>query len=211
MLMKGPDHFSSGEEKNASPASATSATLLDQVKNGDSAGWGRLMRLYRPLLLWWCRGKVARREDAEDVAQEVLATVLAKVGEFDRQRQGSFRAWLRSITQFKLLEYWKEIRRVPVAAGGTDARDALAQWPDKLHGDATADEGAQERRIVLRSALELLQCEFEAKTWQAAMRTLAGQPAAIVAADLGMTAGAVYIAKSRVLARLRKEMGGIAD
>jgi len=190
---------------------ATSASLLDKVKQGDAAGWQRLMGLYRPLVLWWCRHQVARREDAEDVVQEVLATVLARVGEFERQRPGSFRAWLKAITQFKLLEYWKETRQQPVAAGGSEAKEILEQLPDQPLDQDAADNDVSERRILLRSALELLQPEFEPKTWAAALKAVQGQPAAGVAADLGMTRDAVYIAKSRVLARLRKEMAQLLD
>jgi RNA polymerase sigma-70 factor (ECF subfamily) len=189
-----------------SPGTSTSASLLDQVKHGDATGWQRLMSLYRPLVLWWCRNRVARHEDAEDVVQEVLATVMTRIGEFDRQRPGSFRAWLKAITQFKLMDYWKAMHHQPMAAGGSEAKEALDQYPARpLHEDGP-DVDASERRILLRSALELLQPEFEPKTWAAALKAVEGQPAAGIAADLGMTRDAVYIAKSRVLARLRKEM-----
>jgi RNA polymerase sigma-70 factor (ECF subfamily) len=207
--MRGPDHLSDG---GSSPSGSTSATLLGQVKQGDAAGWQRLMALYRPLVLWWCRSRVTRREDAEDVAQEVFTTVWAKVGTFDRQGQGSFRAWLKRITQLKILEYWRGARGRPVAAGGSDAREALDQFPEGPPEGATAEEDASDRRLLLRSALELVRPEFKANTWEAAMRTaLEGRPAADVAADLGMTLVAVYTAKSRVLGRLRDEMASLLD
>ena len=197
--------------KGPSSATLTSASLLDKVKQGDSAGWLQLTDLYRPLVLWWCRRRVARREDAEDIAQEVLATVLTHVGAFDRQRPGSFRAWLKAITQFKIQEYWKGIRNQPVAAGGSDAKEALDRLPERFVDSSDATEEVSERRILLHSALELLRPEFEAKTWEAAMRTVDGEPPAAVAADLGMSRDAVYIAKSRVLARLRKEMAELLE
>jgi RNA polymerase sigma-70 factor (ECF subfamily) len=192
-------------------ATATSASLLEKVKDGDAVGWHRLMGLYRPLVLYWCRHRVARREDAEDVVQEVLATVLMRVGDFDRKRPGSFRAWLKTITHFKLLEYWKDRRNEPMAAGGSEAKEALDRFPEPSMDSSTDGDEASERRILLHSALELLRPEFEAKTWQAAMRTVEGERAAAVAEDLGMTRDAVYIAKSRVLARLRKEMAELLE
>jgi RNA polymerase sigma-70 factor (ECF subfamily) len=208
--MKGPDH-SSGRGACSPPGRSTSATLLEQVKQGDSAGWQRLMSLYRPLVLWWCRGKVAGREDAEDVAQEVLTTVFTRVCEFERQRPGSFRAWLKGITRHKLLEHWKQARHRPAAAGGSEAREALEQCPELRLEQSTADDDASERRILLRSALELVRGDFEPSTWEAAIRTIDGQPPAGVAADLGLTRAAVYVAKSRVLARLRQEVGNMLD
>jgi RNA polymerase sigma-70 factor (ECF subfamily) len=208
--MKGSDR-SSDRDGGSSSASSTSATLLEQVKQGDAAGWQRLMGLYRPLVLWWCRHKVARREDAEDVAQEVFTTVLSKVGEFARQRRGSFRAWLKQITHFKLLEHRKEECHQPAAAGGSEAREALDQCPDQPL-EPSAEEDPSERRILLRSALELVRADFTPSTWEAAMRTaVEGQAAADVAAELGLSTSAVYIAKSRVLGRLRKELANLLE
>jgi RNA polymerase sigma-70 factor (ECF subfamily) len=191
-------------------ATSTSASLLDQVKHGDALGWQRLTTLYRPLVHWWCRQRVRRHEDAEDLVQEVLATVLLRVGTFDRERLGSFRAWLKKIMQYKLLEYWKDTRHQPIAAGGSEAREVLEQLPDQPL-TASEDDDATERRILLHSALELVRAEFEDKTWQAAMKAVQGQPAASIAADLGMSRDAVYIAKSRVLARLRKETADLLE
>jgi hypothetical protein len=59
-------------------------TLLDKARQGDRPSWERLLKLYRPLVLWWCRARVARREDAEDVAQEVFTTVFGRLGEFTK-------------------------------------------------------------------------------------------------------------------------------
>jgi RNA polymerase sigma-70 factor (ECF subfamily) len=192
-------------------ATSTSASLLDQVKHGDAVGWQRLTLLYRPLVHWWCRQRVRRPEDAEDLVQEVLATVLLRVGTFDRERLGSFRAWLKKILQYKLLEYWKDTRRQPIAAGGSEAREVLEQQPQPPLTPTSEDDEATERRILLHSALELVRSEFEDKTWQAAMKAVQGQSAASIAADLGMSRDAVYIAKSRVLARLRKETADLLD
>jgi RNA polymerase sigma-70 factor (ECF subfamily) len=208
--MKGPDHFSP-RDSGSSPNS-TSASLLDQVKQGDAAGWQRLMALYRPLLLWWCRNRGVVREDAEDVVQEVLTTVLTRIGEFERQRQGGFRAWLKAITRFKLLEHFKEARHQPAAAGGSDAREALDQCPAEALAEDSGEEDTLEHRILLRGALELVRPDFRPSTWEAAMRTaIDGQSAADVAADLGLTTAAVYIARSRVLARLRQELGNLVE
>jgi RNA polymerase sigma-70 factor (ECF subfamily) len=210
--MKGPDH-SSSREAASSPAGSTSASLLDQVKQGDAAGWQRLMAVYRPLVLWWCRRWLPRHDDAEDVAQDVFLTAFTRISAdgFDRQRQGSFRTWLRGITRRKLMEHGKRARKQPSAAGGSDAREALDQCPDRAIDEVPAEEDASELRILLRSALEVVRADFTASTWEATMRTIDGQPPAGVAADLGLTTAAVYTARSRVLARLRKEMANLLD
>jgi RNA polymerase sigma-70 factor (ECF subfamily) len=210
--MKGSDN-SSDREAEATPSSSTSATLIEKVKQGDRQSWERLMTLYRPLVQWWCRSRVTRREDAEDIAQDVFKAVFRKIDTFTkRQHHGGFRAWLRKITYHKIGDYLSGIRKQPAAAGGSDAQEILAELPDEFGDDSSTNEEPSERVILLHSALELIRPEFESKTWEAAMRTLLeGQPTADVAAALGMTTNAVLIAKSRVLTRLREEMGTLLD
>jgi RNA polymerase sigma-70 factor (ECF subfamily) len=210
--MKGPDN-SSDRTRDASRSSSTSLNLLVQVKQGDPQSWDRLMSLYRPLVLWWCRCHVPRPEDAEDVAQDVFMTVHKKIVTFTRgERPGSFRAWLRGITYRKLGEYFRRARHQPAAAGGSEAQEILTAMPDEFDEDASADEVPSERCILLRSALELIRADFEPNTWEAALRAAVdGQGAADVAEALGMTARAVYTAKSRVLKRLREVMDDLLD
>jgi RNA polymerase sigma-70 factor (ECF subfamily) len=186
-------------------------TLLEQVQRGDRAGWQRLMDLYRPLVLWWCRGKVAPPADAEDVAQEVFKTVAARVADFHKPAQGGgFRAWLRTITRHKLGDHLRRAHHAPAAAGG-DAQEILGQIPATAPEEADAEDPL-ERRILYRRALELVRGEVEARTWEAVWRTAVdGQRPADVAADLGITPGAVYSARSRVFARLREELAGLLD
>jgi RNA polymerase sigma-70 factor (ECF subfamily) len=209
--VKGPDN-SSPSDGDPSPSSSTSLTLLEQVKQGDRHGWERLVALYRPLLLWWCRGQVARREDAEDVAQEVFQTVFRRIDEFTRQPgQGGFRAWLRAITRHKLGDYFRRAGHQLAAAGGGAAQELLAELPAES-GDSSSEEAASERCLVLRSAMELVRAEFQPRTWEAAWKAaVEGQAASAVAEALGMTTAAVHIAKSRVLKRLRQELDTLLD
>jgi RNA polymerase sigma-70 factor (ECF subfamily) len=208
--MKGSNNDPSSPAESARVRS-TSLTLLAQVKQGDRNGWARLVKLYRPLVLWWCRSRCPRPEDAEDVAQEVFGTVSAKVEEFVRLGSGSFRGWLRTITHNKMGDHLRRIRTQPEAAGGSDAHELFAAVPDGSGAESTAEESS-EHTILLHSALALVRGEFESKTWEAAMKMIVdGQSGADVAQALGMTSGAVYIAKSRVLKRLRDELEELLD
>jgi RNA polymerase sigma-70 factor (ECF subfamily) len=143
----------------------------------------------------------------------VFQTVFSKIDTFTkRPHPGSFRGWLRQITYHKVGDYLSRKRRRPAAAGGSDARKILAEVADAAGGDSSADAARSERAVLLRSALELVRPEFKPNTWEAAMRTAVdGQPAADVAAALGLQTNAVYIAKSRVLKRLREEMDTLLD
>ncbi len=187
-------------------------TLLERVKRCEAEGWHRLVSLYRPLVMWWCRHKGLPAQDAEDVAQEVFLTVNARVVEFRKGPQGgSFRGWLHRITDHKVGDYLRKQNKAPRAPGGSEAHDQLQQVPDSSAGSSLADDGS-ERAILCRHAMELVRDQFEAQTWEAAWRVVVeGQRPADVAADLGMSRGAIYTAKSRVLGRLREELEGLLD
>jgi RNA polymerase sigma-70 factor (ECF subfamily) len=194
----------SDPEPNASPAGATSLTLLDQATDGDARAWQRLVLLYTPLVHWWCRRfGVYRPEDVEDVAQDVFATVAGKIGRFTKGPVGSFRSWLFTICRHKAGDHFRRIQDRPVATGDDTAHARLEALPENTDSAVELDE-VSERIILVRQAVELVRQEFEPETWTAAWRAaVEGQTPADIAAALGMTVGAVYTAKSRVLKRLR--------
>jgi RNA polymerase sigma-70 factor (ECF subfamily) len=200
------DHSSS--EEGAGESRATSLTLLQKVQGGDAAGWQRLCAVYTPLVRWWCHARGVGATDAEDVAQEVFVTVLGQVSEFNRAgHRGSFRAWLRKITHYKVLEFFRRNRRQPVGAGGSDALGLLAEVPE---GPADGEE--TEHTILVRAALEGLRTVVQPTTWEAAARTLlGGESPQEAAAALGLSVNAVYIARARVLGKLREELAELLD
>jgi RNA polymerase sigma-70 factor, ECF subfamily len=166
--------------------------------------------LFGPVVADWCRRAGLHEQDAADVQQEVFAAVARGVAQFHRDRPGdSFRGWLWGITQNKLRDYWRRRADQPRAAGGSDAQERLAQIAFDESGKSSASAGRQ-RHGQFRRALECLRAEFEDRTWQAFWRvTVDGEAVADVAAQLKMTASAVYVAKSRVLRRLRDEFGDL--
>jgi RNA polymerase sigma-70 factor (ECF subfamily) len=190
--------------------SATSLSLLQRIRNGDAPGWHRLVDLYTPLVLHWCRRWGVQGADADDLVQEVFLAVSQRIGTFRREEAGdTFRGWLRAITHHKAQDYWRRQDRLPNAPGGTDAHKRLQQVADAQTDDP---EDAVEISAVFHRALGLLQGEFEERTWKAFWRaTVDGLPAPEVAAELGMTASAVRMAKSRILRRLREELGELVS
>jgi len=180
---------------------STATSLLERLRHQPHADdWSRFVRLYAPLLLDWARGTGASESDAADLVQDVFATLVEQLPTFQYDPQRSFRAWLRTI----LLNRWRAMqrKRQPIPAGDFDGLPGPAEptFPDE----------ADDRVQLLRQALGLLRSEFQPATWEAFRRTLLlGQPVAQVAAELKMSANAVYIARSRVLQRLRREMAGL--
>jgi RNA polymerase sigma-70 factor (ECF subfamily) len=189
----------------------TSTSLLDQLRlTGDEDAWARLLAVYSPLVQGWLARHGLPRQEAEDVTQEVLAVLVRRMPEFVREpRTGAFRRWLRSITVNCLRDHWKRGRRAP--RGGPLDEAALEQLADPT-SDLSREWDREHDQHVTRQLLEQIKPRFEATTWEAFRRfALYEEPAEQVAAALGLTVNAVFIAKSRVLSRLRQEGAGLLD
>ena len=191
----------------------TSLSLLERARARDEAAWRRLAELYEPVVLRWCRRADLDDTDAADVRQEVFLAVAARIGEFRRGEDGqTFRGWLRAIARNKIYDVWRKKPANHAPTGGSDAYEQLLEVRDRRrpdHGDA---EFAEEAAILYRKALELVATDFQEVSWKAFWRVVIdGQPPAGVARDLQITRNAVYIAKCRVLQRLREEFRDLID
>jgi RNA polymerase sigma-70 factor (ECF subfamily) len=202
-----------GSDGGPRSSSATSRSLLIRVNADEPEAWDRLVHLYAPLVLHWCRGKGLQDPDVADIFQEVFRAVVASVGGFRRDREGdTFRGWLRRITQNKLHDYFRRLDREARGAGGSSARDRFAQMPEPQPREDDLEPDDDGERALFARAIELIRAEFEERTWAAFWRTAVdGRAAKDVAADLGMSPGAVRVAKSRVLHRLREELGDLME
>jgi RNA polymerase sigma-70 factor (ECF subfamily) len=195
-------------------ASQTSLSLLERVRQRDQPAWARLVQLYGPTVYGWCRRAGLQPGDAADVGQEVFAAVARAIDSFRHDRVGdTFRGWLYTITRNKLRDH----AAAPgvVGAGGSDAQ----RWLAEVAAEAPADSGPtrdaddpDENKALYRRAIDLVRGEFEPSSWNAFTRVLvSGEAPAGIAADLGITANAVYLAKSRILRRLREEFSALID
>jgi RNA polymerase sigma-70 factor (ECF subfamily) len=189
----------------------TSLNLVLRVQDGSNGAWTKLQALYAPLVSHWCRRAGIRDADAGDIWQEVLLAVSNHVHSFEKkQERGSFRGWLRTITRTKIADHF---RRAPLpAVGGSDAQNRLELVADDGSQIESNAELLQEQRIVFQRAIQLIQVDFEERTWKAFWRTVIDDvPTSDVAAELQTTANAVRISKARVLHRLRVEFGRLLD
>jgi RNA polymerase sigma-70 factor (ECF subfamily) len=183
---------------------------LFRVRAQDQAAWGRLVSLYTPLVYRWCRAAGLKSDDAADVGQEVFRAVARKIGDFRRAGpSGSFCAWLHAITRNKIIDHHRHAVGHEAAVGGNEAQTRLYEVAD---GAASASDEAEESHLLYRRAVELIQVEFEESTWRAFWRmVIDGAGAQEVAAELGITANAAYLAKARVLRRLRDEFSELEE
>jgi RNA polymerase sigma-70 factor (ECF subfamily) len=191
-------------------SSSVSSTLLDQLRSGRPDAWERFVRLYSPLVYRWCRRSGLAAEDAADVLQEVLSAVTLHLSDFRREKpDGSFTAWLATITRNKVRDHYRRRHSRAEARGGSTAQRQIAEIPDTPEpSEESIVPDAESAAWLSRGVLEAIRGEFEASTWQAFWRTAVdGQTPAHIAEDLKMTVAAVYMAKSRVLRRLRQALG----
>jgi RNA polymerase sigma-70 factor (ECF subfamily) len=193
-------------------SSGTPGSLLERVRAGEPAAWEALVTLYAPLVYHWCRRWHLQEQDTADILQEVFHAVVTHIADFRRSRRGdTFRGWLRTIVRNKVHDHFRRLGREPGGVGGTDAQQRLAQLPEPEPSEVIPDDGEAERRLFHR-CLELIRGEFEERTWQAFWRTAVdGRSPKDVGDDLGMTPGAVRVAKCRVLQRLREALGDVLD
>jgi RNA polymerase sigma-70 factor (ECF subfamily) len=189
----------------------TPLSLLERLRADDADAWRRLMDLYRPLVLFWCARGGVSPDDAEDVAQGVFTAAATGLGGFRRDRPGdTFRGWLRAVTRNQILLHFRRNRGHVQAAGGSEAwRDLqdVAKSPD-------IEDGGEETQVgqVYRRAVEQVRGEFEDRTWQAFwLVAIEGRAPADLIETLGMSPAAIRQAKSRVLRRLKHEMGELLD
>jgi RNA polymerase sigma factor (sigma-70 family) len=191
----------------ADSADMTRPSLLLRIRDPhDTDSWSNFVDLYSPLLLRYARKRGLQEADAADVTQDVLAQVAKSIRVFDyRPERGRFRDWLGTVIRHRVHRFF---RREANQALGTDAA-----WLDDL--PATQQDGdwsAAFNAHILNAALERTRPYFEDGTWEAfQLAWLEQQPAPAAAEKLGMPVASVYLAKSRVLKKLREEVLLIAE
>jgi RNA polymerase sigma-70 factor (ECF subfamily) len=185
----------------------TSLSLLDRLKavGPEAAEWQRLKDIYLPFIRACLAGFPGLREHADDLAQDVFVVLLRALPAFERQRHGSFRAWLRQVTAHRARAFLKANRK---HAHG-DGEQLLAQLEDP-NSDLARRWDRDHDQHLLGKLLALVRPDFEPATWQAFTRfALDGLSAADVARELATSESAVVQAKYRVLKRLRQEAGDL--
>jgi RNA polymerase sigma-70 factor (ECF subfamily) len=185
----------------------TSASLLQRLRlPSEQDAWTRFVELYTPLLYTWAHRLGLQDPDAADLVQDVFTTLVQKLPEFHYDPQNSFRSWLWTVTANK----WRDRGRRHVPAALEPNNAAFTELASPIDTDAFGE--AEYRQHVVSRALQLMQAEFAPRTWKACWEhVVAGRSAADVAAELGISVGSVYVAKSRVLARLHEELQGLMD
>jgi RNA polymerase sigma-70 factor (ECF subfamily) len=187
---------------------STSSRLIQGVKTDGTDAWYSLVKLYGPLVLYWCRQAGLQGPDRDDVFQEVFRAVAKGIKDFRHDRPSdTFRGWLRTVTRSKLNEYLRQQAREPAAAGGSQAYQRILAINDGQASALGDAEDLAESSVLVRQAMRLIRSQFEDRTWRVFLRAAVdGLPSDVVAKESGTTPEGVRQAKSRVLRRLRDEL-----
>lgn len=186
---------------------STPPSLFEQLRGPAPAdAWARFVHLYTPLLLRWADRRGVPPADRADLAQDVFVAVYRALPKFEYNPDLGFRRWLYTVAANK----WRDAcrKKLPVPLADDDPRlDGVAG------GDPAELVSETEYRAILAArAAQLIRTEFSPTAWSAFWNTAVEERgAAEVASELGMTANAVYLARARVLARLRVELAGLMD
>jgi RNA polymerase sigma-70 factor (ECF subfamily) len=189
----------------------TRPSLLIRLRDTrDADAWQQFVELYGPVVYRFARRHRLQDADAADLAQEVLRGVSTGVGRLDYDPQrGSFRGWLFTLAHRKLYDLLARRRRQEQGSGDSTMHLLLDEQPARESEEVWNQE---HDRQVFAWAAEQVRSQFAETTWRAFWQTaVVGQDTAGVAEELGLSVGAVYIAKSRVQARLREQIEQIAD
>jgi RNA polymerase sigma-70 factor (ECF subfamily) len=188
----------------------TRLTLLIRLRdNRDKQAWSDFVDLYSPVVYGFARRQGLQDADAADLVQEVLRSVTRSVAKYDQQK-GRFRNWLMALVRHRLSDFWAARGREVAGSGDTGVLKHLEQIASQETAEQLWEQEYQQ--TVFRLAIARIRGGYEHSTWQAFWQThVEGKTTREVAQSLGMSEGAVYIAKSRVLARLKQQVQAFED
>ena len=188
---------------------STSTDLIHRARDGEAGAWERIVEMHAGLVHHVCRQAGLDHDTAGDVFQEVFAAAARGIHSFEQKPGGTFRGWLRAIAVNKVRDHQRRRAGTPLAIGGTSIQRRVGEVPAprvrRAGSTVVRPESDEQRRV--RLALARVRERVAENTWRAFERcVLDGQQPVDVAAELGMTPGAVRVAKSRLLQRLRREL-----
>jgi RNA polymerase sigma-70 factor (ECF subfamily) len=199
-----PEREVSCMERSIEPT--TRHSLVLRLRNlDDERAWAEFIQIYEPLVYRLALAKGLQHADAQDVCQDVFRAVASAIERWDPDpAKGSFRGWLFRITRNLLVNFLTARARNMRGTGRSSIQEMLEAQPAS-DSRAQAEVEAEFKRRAFQWAADQVKHEFTDSTWQAFWKTgVDNHRVADVAKQLGLSEGAVYIARSRVLARLRR-------
>ena len=189
----------------------TNESLILRIRDPqDALAWSQFMSIYQPVVYRLTRQRGLQHADAEDLCQQVFLSVARAVESWEARPGGPrFRNWLGRITRNAILNALTRIN--PDRATGTSSvQEVLLETPDG--GEMTTALLNESRMEAYRWAAQQVQAEFSAATWTMFHETtIGGRSIEDVANALAKTSGAVYIARCRVMQRIKDKVNEVSD
>ena len=193
-------------------APETRPSLLVRIRDPrNEQAWTEFLEIYEPLVYRLARKRGFQDADARELTQDVFVAVASAIERWDPDpAKGSFRGWLFRIARNLMINFLGQQRRRPAATGDTDVNRLLNEHPAP-DAEESALFDLEYKRQTFRWAAERVRGQFEDKTWRAFWLTsVEGESVKMAARALGLSAGAVYVARSRVMSRLRQTVQRLA-
>lgn len=187
--------------------SATRITLLGRLRRDptNQAAWGEFVEHYGGKIYGWCRKWELQEADARDVTQNVLLKLAAKLRDFTYDPSRSFRAWLKTLTNHALSDFFESRQRPGLGSG--DSQVGLMLQNVAAREDLVKYLEAEFDRELLEEAMIRVRLRVAPQTWQAFVLTaLEGLSGAEAAERIPMQVAQVFVAKRRVQKMLQEEV-----
>ncbi len=172
---------------------------------GNGKAWNEFLEIYEQVIYRYACSRGLQPADAENVTQQVLEAVMVKSRTWDASAGGSFGAWLFRVTRNLAAKSWNETER-----GASPLADSGGSWLAEAEVPSEEEQSLflfEYRKALFHWAALRVRDRFAPQTWDAFWQgmVLSKTPEQI-ASDLGLSRSSVYVAKCRVLRRIRAEI-----
>ncbi len=195
------------------PVPETKPSLLIRLRDTrDQQAWSLFLELYQPVILRLAQRRGLQEADAHEVTQDVLLAVAGAIERWETDpARGAFRSWLNTIARNLVVNFLIKQGRHPRGSGDSDVHEMLLEQPAP-EGELSALFDVEAKRQTFQWAAEQVRDEFREATWRAFWMTAVEDVSANdVARELKITVGSVYVARSRVMKRLREKVEEVRD
>jgi RNA polymerase sigma-70 factor (ECF subfamily) len=182
----------------------TRPSLLIRLRNTrDEQAWAEFIAVYEPVIYRMTKRRNLQDADAREVVQEVLISVAGAIDRFDFSQPGSFRGWISRITRNATID---RLRTLAARREWIDGSGVIHQIEQAGAETSLADEFERDRREQLfRWAASQVRSRTGELNWMAFWKTaIDGESVESVAEELQISQGAVYVARCRILKRIRE-------